>query len=80
MNGIVSPKRNIFTSRRVSYGMWEPLAILGLIVTLLVTFAAMVTHVIACIKTASWILLAIGVFLPFVGIIHGWTIWLGVAV
>jgi hypothetical protein len=40
--------------------------------------AAWVTHVIVCIKTASWILLLFGCIVFPVGIIHGVGVWFGV--
>lgn len=39
--------------------------------------AAWITHVIACIKTASWILLAFGCIVAPVGVIHGVGVWFG---
>ncbi|WP_315782343.1 hypothetical protein [Bradyrhizobium sp. SZCCHNPS1003] len=41
------------------------------------SIAALVTHVISCVKAASIALLIIGIILPPVGVIHGWGIWLG---
>jgi hypothetical protein len=40
--------------------------------------AAWVTHVLVCIKTASWILLLFGCIVFPVGIIHGIGVWLGI--
>jgi hypothetical protein len=40
--------------------------------------AAWITHVIVCIKTASWILLLFGCIVAPVGVIHGIGYWLGV--
>lgn len=39
--------------------------------------AAWVTHVIVCIKAASWILLLFGCIVAPVGVIHGIGVWLG---
>lgn len=40
--------------------------------------AAWATHVIVCIKAASWVLLIIGaIFFP-IGILHGLAVWLGI--
>lgn len=39
--------------------------------------AAWVTHIVVSIKTASWILLAIGAFVFPVGVIHGIGCWFG---
>jgi hypothetical protein len=41
-------------------------------------FAAWLTHVIACIKTASWALLFIGTFLFPISFVHGTGLWLGI--
>lgn len=43
------------------------------------TIGAWVTHIVVCIKTASWLLLIAGAFVFPAGIIHGWMIWLGAA-
>ena len=45
---------------------------------LLATVAAWVTHVVVCIKAASWFLLLFGILAPPVGVIHGIGVWLGV--
>lgn len=42
------------------------------------SFFAWVTHVIVCIKTASWILLIVGAFIFPIGVIHGWAVWFGI--
>lgn len=43
----------------------------------LVIFAAWLTHIIVCLKTASWgFLIAGAIFFP-IGFIHGVTIWFG---
>ena len=39
-------------------------------------FAAWITHVVASIQTASWVLLVIGIFVPPIGWIHGFVVWL----
>lgn len=41
--------------------------------------AAMITHVVVCIQTASWALLVIGSVIFPIGLIHGVMIWLGAA-
>lgn len=46
--------------------------------TALACIAAWITHVVVCIKTASWILLLFGCVVAPVGVIHGVGIWLGV--
>lgn len=43
----------------------------------LASVAAWVTHVIICIKTSAWILLAFGCIVAPVGVIHGVAVWLG---
>jgi hypothetical protein len=40
--------------------------------------AAWLTHVIACIKTASWALLIIGSIIFPISWVHGTGIWLGI--
>jgi len=44
---------------------------------LFVAMAAWVTHVIVCIKTASWILLLFGCVVAPIGVIHGIGVWFG---
>lgn len=39
--------------------------------------AAIITHIIECINQASYILLAIGVLIPPVGLVHGVAVWFG---
>ncbi|MGC0389218.1 hypothetical protein [Bradyrhizobium sp. USDA 241] len=48
------------------------------IACLLAALAAWVTHVVVCIKSASYLFLIAGAVLPPVGVIHGWGVWLGV--
>lgn len=45
----------------------------------IVSFAAWVTHVVACIQQAAWVLLFAGAFIFPVGIIHGVMVWFGAA-
>lgn len=54
-------------------------AFTGLIVfgALLGCFAAWLTHVIVCIKTASWGFLIAGAIFAPVGVIHGIGCWFG---
>ena len=40
--------------------------------------AAWITHVIVCIKTASWVLLLFGCIVAPIGVIHGVGVWFGV--
>jgi hypothetical protein len=42
-----------------------------------ISIAALVTHIVMCIKTASWILLLFGMCMPPIGVIHGIMVWLG---
>jgi hypothetical protein len=44
---------------------------------LLVALCAWLTHVVTCIKTASYALLIAGAIMPPIGVVHGWGIWLG---
>lgn len=47
------------------------------IIAFLISLMAWLTHVVVCIKTASWgFLIAGAIFFP-VGIIHGIGLWLG---
>ncbi|WP_316200931.1 MULTISPECIES: hypothetical protein [unclassified Bradyrhizobium] len=47
------------------------------IASVMTSVAAMATHIITCIKAGSIGFMILGVLLPFVGVIHGWGIWLG---
>ena len=42
------------------------------------SIAAWITHVVICIKSASWVLLAFGCIVAPVGVIHGIGSWFGV--
>lgn len=44
---------------------------------LFTALAAWITHVVVCIKTASWILLVFGIVVPPIGLIHGVGSWFG---
>ncbi|RWI35494.1 hypothetical protein [Mesorhizobium sp.] len=48
------------------------------IAAVIASVAAWITHVVVCIKTASWILLLFGCVVAPVGVIHGVGVWLGV--
>jgi len=50
-------------------------AAIGVLV-LVGTFAAWLTHVIVCIKTASWGFLIAGALFAPVGVVHGIGLWL----
>jgi len=51
--------------------------ILAIVVIWVWAIAALVTHVIICIKTASWLFLIAGAIAPPIGIIHGTGVWFG---
>lgn len=55
--------------------LWLLLTVLTL---LLGSAAAWITHVIACIQHAAWVLLAFGCVVAPVGVVHGVGVWLGV--
>ena len=41
------------------------------------SIAAMITHIVVCIKSASWLLLLAGALMPPIGVIHGIDCWRG---
>ena len=53
-------------------------AIVAMIVFLITMFAAWFTHVVVCIKTASYLFLIAGAVFAPIGAIHGIGVWLGV--
>lgn len=53
------------------------LSLLASIALAIGTFACWVHHVVYTINHQEWILLAVGAFIPPVGIIHGLGLWLG---
>ena len=55
----------------------KPMLILAGISTFLLTFAAWLTHVVVCLKTASWGFLIAGAIFAPIGVIHGIGIWFG---
>lgn len=58
--------------------MYSTGAIVAFIGVIFVMFAAWLTHVIVCLKAASWgFLIAGAIFFP-IGIIHGIGLWFGV--
>lgn len=62
----------------MKHDLGEALAALVLILMFFVApIAAMVTHVIVCIKSAAWGLLIAGAILPPIGVIHGIGHWFG---
>lgn len=52
-------------------------AVLAAFAFVFTTVAAWVTHVVVCIKSASWILLVFGIVMPPIGFIHGIGTWFG---
>jgi hypothetical protein len=48
-----------------------------LIVPMAFAFTGYVTHIVACLKSASYVLLVAGCILPPVGVIHGYGYLLG---
>lgn len=63
----------------------NPLAVTGSLLAILLwvtlvggSIAAWITHVIICIKSASWVLLAFGCIVAPIGVIHGIGSWFGV--
>jgi hypothetical protein len=59
----------------VNYIFW---AYFALITIWLLAAAAWLTHVIVCIKTASYVFLLAGALVAPVGVIHGVGLWFGV--
>lgn len=56
-----------------------PILIVGFILFIIAALAALVTHVVACVKAAAWLLLIAGGIVPFIGVAHGVATWLGYA-
>ena len=65
------PPHPIISGRDEDYG-----ALLGLVLVLL-TFAGWCQHIYACFGEDNWAFLILGAVLSPIGIIHGWSIWLG---
>lgn len=51
---------------------------LGYLAVVIASIAAWITHVVVCIKTASWLFLIAGAIFAPVGVIHGVGVWFGV--
>lgn len=51
---------------------------LGYLAVVIAAIAAWITHVVVCIKTASWLFLIAGAIFAPVGVIHGVGVWFGV--
>ena len=56
----------------------ELIAVLVIVISWLTAVAAWLTHVIVCIKTASYVFLLAGALVFPVGVIHGIMCWFGV--
>ncbi|QIW87847.1 hypothetical protein Ab1vBOLIVR5_gp199c [Agrobacterium phage OLIVR5] len=54
------------------------LFIVSVAAPVLIPALAWITHVVVCIKTSSWILLAFGAIIFPIGIIHGICVWVGI--
>jgi len=50
----------------------------ALVVALVTSIPAWVTHVVVCIQSEQWIFLLAGAIFAPIGVIHGWGIWFGV--
>jgi hypothetical protein len=57
--------------------MKEWLKIIALFAAILTPLAAFITHIVVCLKSASWGFLIAGAILPPIGIIHGLGLWFG---
>lgn len=53
-------------------------AVIAILSTALISVAAWLTHVIVCIKTASWGFLIAGAICAPVAVVHGIGVWFGV--
>lgn len=51
---------------------------LGYMAIVIAAIAAWITHVVVCIKTASWLFLIAGALLAPIGVVHGIGVWFGV--
>lgn len=51
---------------------------LGYLAIVIACLAAWVTHVVICIKTASWLFLIAGALLAPIGVVHGIGVWFGI--
>ena len=51
---------------------------LVLICLALSVFAAWFTHIYSTVKLGHYAFLALGLIIPFIGIIHGYLVWLGI--
>lgn len=51
---------------------------LGYLALVITSIAAWITHVVVCIKTASWLFLIAGAILAPIGVVHGIGVWFGI--
>lgn len=51
---------------------------LGYLAIVIASIAAWFTHVVVCIKTASWLFLIAGAIFAPVGVVHGIGVWFGI--
>lgn len=51
---------------------------LGYLAIVIASIAAWITHVVVCIKTASWLFLIAGAIFAPVGVVHGIGVWFGI--
>ena len=70
--------KSLSSGEKKIIGSFGAIAI-ALIVLAISSAAAWVTHVVVTIIAKEWIFLAIGAFVPPIGVIHGWMVWLGFA-
>lgn len=75
---ILNSKRTLFTKQSSAIIWVGILSVLTSFAAIGTAFIAMITHIVICIKSGSWILLIIGVIAPPVGIVHGIGHWFGV--
>ncbi|QPI18085.1 hypothetical protein POP15_037 [Pectobacterium phage POP15] len=51
---------------------------LGWLALVIASFAAWITHVVVCIKAASWVFLVAGAIFAPIGVVHGIGVWFGI--
>ncbi len=69
-NALINERDRAFIERDLAI-------IVALSIPVLTSIAAMVTHIIVCIKTSSWLFLLAGAIAPPIGVIHGIGVWVG---
>ena len=60
-----------------SYRVWSNVVALTGLSLVAYCLAAWITHIVVCLKTASWGFLIAGAIMAPVGIVHGTGVWLG---